>query len=159
MSPGLKEPRAHYQSYSQPTKHTNRTQKEKHTLSTNALRFDLQTTLVNQVERFDRVPRLYDTRDVNLACALTDHLDIDVALCEGLEHPSRHAHQVTHLFPDEREDRHVCVNRNLSRSTSEFQNRCEDTGIGIRSSPIRFFGAQRLLGPWFSARDCLRSPY
>lgn len=68
---------------------------------------------MDQVERLDRVPRSYDTRDIDLARALTDHLDVDVALCEGLEHPTRHAHQVTHLFPDEREYRHVCMSRDL----------------------------------------------
>lgn len=40
---------------------------------------------------------------------MTDHLNVDVALCEGLEHPSRHTHQLAHLFPDKREDRHVSV--------------------------------------------------
>lgn len=68
---------------------------------------------MDHVQRLDRVSPLYDTRNVDLARALTDHLNVDVALCERLEHPARHAHQLAHLFPNEREDRHVRMHRDL----------------------------------------------
>ena len=81
---------------------------------TNALWFDLETTLMDQVQRLDGVPALYDTGNIDLARALTDHLNVDIALGEGLKHPSRHAHQLAHLLSDEGEDGHVVVHRDLS---------------------------------------------
>lgn len=78
-----------------------------------ALRSDLQTTLVDEVQSLDSVPPLYDTRDVDLVRALTDHLDVHVSLSERREHPARNAHQMAHLLPDERQNGHVARDRHL----------------------------------------------
>ena len=56
---------------------------------------------MDHVERLDRVPRLYHTRDIDLARPLTDHFNVHITLRERLEHAPRHAHQVAHLLPDE----------------------------------------------------------
>ena len=42
---------------------------------------DLQTALVNQIQRLDRVLRFNNTRDVDLTRALADHFDVDIPLC------------------------------------------------------------------------------
>lgn len=65
------------------------------------LRLNLQTTLVDQVKCLHRVPSVDDARDVNLRCALADHLDVDVAVRQRREHPPGDTYEVAHLLADE----------------------------------------------------------
>jgi len=74
-----------------------------------ALRFDLQATLMNQIQRFDRVPRLNHTRDVDLARTLADHLDVDIPLRQRREHPTSYTNHMMHLFSNQGQDGHVAV--------------------------------------------------
>jgi hypothetical protein len=71
------------------------------TSTLSALRSDLQTALVNQVQRLDRVLRGNDTRDIDLAGALADHLDIDVSLCKRRKHPPSYTNHIAHLLSDQ----------------------------------------------------------
>ena len=63
-----------------------------------------------------------NTRDVNLTCTLTNHLDIDSMLCKDGEHLRRHSDCVFHLFADEREDGHSWEGVDLS-SRKQYQIR------------------------------------
>ena len=74
---------------------------------------DLQTALVNEVQRLDRVALLDDAGDVDLARALGYHLDVHVPLGECRKHEPGDTDHVAHLMPDQREDSHVAVNRHL----------------------------------------------
>ncbi len=68
-----------------------------------------------QVESLHRVSAFDNARNVDLTCALANHFDVDVSLCECGEHSPGDTDHVAHLFSDEREDGHVAVNRNLRR--------------------------------------------
>jgi hypothetical protein len=65
-------------------------------------RFALQTALVYQIQRLDRVPGFNNTGDVDLARALAYHLNIDVSLCERREHSSCYTNHIAHLSSDQR---------------------------------------------------------
>lgn len=70
---------------------------------------DLETALMDDVERLDGVAALDDARDVDLVRALAYHLDVHVPLRERREHAPRDADHVAHLLADHRQDRHVVV--------------------------------------------------
>lgn len=56
---------------------------------------------MDQVKCLHRVPSVDDARDVNLRCALADHLDVDVAVRQRREHPPGDTYEVAHLLADE----------------------------------------------------------
>ena len=62
----------------------------------------MQTALVNQIQRLDRVLRFNNTRDVDLTGALADHLYIDISLGERLEHSPSYTDHIAHLLSDQR---------------------------------------------------------
>jgi hypothetical protein len=91
---------------------------------------------MNQVQSFDRVSSLDHTRDVDLARALGDHLDVHTPLGESREHASCYAYKVTHLLADEGEDGHLsvdgdlwmeCSQRGLERSNSRNNVPCRSS--------------------------------
>lgn len=53
---------------------------------------------MNQVEGFYRIPSFYDTRDIDLARALADHLDIHIPLRKRREHAARDSNHIAHLL-------------------------------------------------------------
>ena len=83
-----------------------------------AIWLDLETTLVNQIERFQGVPTVYDAGNIDLVGALADHLNIHIALREGCEHATCDTDHVAHLPPNKRQDGHVAVYGDLRKSAS-----------------------------------------
>lgn len=79
-----------------------------------ALGLDLQTALMNEVQGLDGVAPIDDARDVDLVRALAYHLDIDVALAERGEHPSRYADHVAHRLSHQRQNGHVADHCDLA---------------------------------------------
>lgn len=69
--------------------------------------------MMYQVQSLYRVSAFDNARDVDLTCALADHFNVDVPLCESGKHSPGYTDHVAHLFSDEREDGHVAVNGNL----------------------------------------------
>lgn len=68
---------------------------------------------MNHVESFDGISTVDDTRDVDLVCALTNHLYVDIALSQSGEHSSSDTDQVTHLLSNQREDSHISMDGHL----------------------------------------------
>ncbi|KAI3485790.1 hypothetical protein L1887_50836 [Cichorium endivia] len=63
--------------------------------------------VVDKVECLDRQLFVQHTRDVDLARALADHLDVDIALGKDGEHATRNADHVAHMLAHQTEDSHV----------------------------------------------------
>lgn len=68
---------------------------------------------MDQIESLDRISSLDDARDVDLVRALTNHLDVYIALAKRSEHASSDTDQVDHLFSDEGKDGHIMMHRDL----------------------------------------------
>ena len=78
---------------------------------------------MDKVERLDGVATIEDTGNIDLVCALADHLDVDVPLREGREHAPGDADHVPHLLAHHREDHHVMVHGHLRARYSSATQR------------------------------------
>jgi hypothetical protein len=85
----------------------------KPTSSSRPLGLYLQTALMYEIECLNGVAGLNNTRYVDLAGALANHLDIHITLAKGSEHASRYTNEVAHLLANKREDGHFTVDGNL----------------------------------------------
>lgn len=77
------------------------------------IRRDLQTALMDDIQRLRPIPPLNHTRDINLRRPLRDHPDIHIPLRQRREHPPRDPQHMVHLFPHEGQDRHVLLDDHL----------------------------------------------
>jgi len=129
--------------------------------------FDLETALMDEVERLDGVATIEDARNVDLVCALADHLDVNVPLRESREHAPGDADHVPHLLAHHREDHHVMVHGHLraqcfiisdvtpgKRASERERERKKRGYTRCRFSPGRVRGARRAFD-----RGRPRSPY
>ena len=92
--------------------------------------FDLETALMDEVECLDGVATIEDTRNVDLVCALADHLDVDVPLRERREHAPGDADHVPHLPAHHREDHHVMVHGHLRARPNVLHQRTRERERG-----------------------------
>jgi hypothetical protein len=66
----------------------------------------LQTTVMNQIKHFNCVPALNHTTNINLTCALNDHLDINPPHKHRKHHPCNPDH-IPHLPPHQQQNHHT----------------------------------------------------
>lgn len=116
---------------------------------------------MNEVEGLDSVTAVDDTRDIDLVCALADHLNVDVPLRERREHAPRDADHVAHQLSDHREDRHIAMHgyldekKKIRGSGKEGRDRGGEKWRNIR---YRFFLNRAQDAPAACDRARPRSP-
>ena len=85
------------------------------TLPHKPISHDLQAALVDEIERLDCIPRVDDTRYIDLARSLTDHFNVHIALRQRREHLPRDTDHIAHLPSNQGKNGHIAVYRDLQR--------------------------------------------